>query len=38
MPPYRSYTSIQGRNMAGARALWRANGRFAMSRKWKSGN
>lgn len=26
MPRYRSYTSTQGRNMAGARALWRATG------------
>ncbi|MCP5502723.1 MAG: dihydroxy-acid dehydratase [Leptospiraceae bacterium] len=26
MPGYRSSTSTQGRNMAGARALWRANG------------
>jgi dihydroxy-acid dehydratase len=26
MPPYRSITSTQGRNMAGARALWRATG------------
>jgi len=26
MPQYRSYTSTQGRNMAGARALWRATG------------
>ncbi len=26
MPKYRSYTSTQGRNMAGARALWRATG------------
>ena len=26
MPTYRSYTSTQGRNMAGARALWRATG------------
>ena len=24
--PYRSYTSTAGRNMAGARALWRATG------------
>lgn len=26
MPQYRSHTSTQGRNMAGARALWRATG------------
>ena len=26
MPAYRSYTTTQGRNMAGARALWRATG------------
>ncbi len=26
MPPYRSHTTTQGRNMAGARALWRATG------------
>jgi len=26
MPPYRSRTTTQGRNMAGARALWRATG------------
>ena len=26
MPPLRSKTSTQGRNMAGARALWRATG------------
>ncbi|MCO5148249.1 MAG: dihydroxy-acid dehydratase [Aquamicrobium sp.] len=26
MPPYRSHTSTHGRNMAGARALWRATG------------
>jgi dihydroxyacid dehydratase/phosphogluconate dehydratase len=26
MPTYRSKTSTQGRNMAGARALWRATG------------
>ncbi len=26
MPQYRSRTSTQGRNMAGARALWRATG------------
>lgn len=26
MPTYRSHTSTQGRNMAGARALWRATG------------
>ncbi|MBR6026047.1 MAG: dihydroxy-acid dehydratase, partial [Neisseriaceae bacterium] len=26
MPQYRSHTSIHGRNMAGARALWRATG------------
>jgi dihydroxy-acid dehydratase len=26
MPRYRSFTSTQGRNMAGARALWRATG------------
>jgi len=26
MPAYRSYTSTHGRNMAGARALWRATG------------
>lgn len=26
MPRYRSWTSTQGRNMAGARALWRATG------------
>ena len=26
MPVYRSHTSTQGRNMAGARALWRATG------------
>jgi len=26
MPKYRSYTTTQGRNMAGARALWRATG------------
>lgn len=26
MPPYRSATSTHGRNMAGARALWRATG------------
>ena len=26
MPPYRSRTSTHGRNMAGARALWRATG------------
>ncbi len=26
MPPYRSKTSTHGRNMAGARALWRATG------------
>src|SRR6266542_3044777 len=26
MPGYRSRTSTQGRNMAGARALWRATG------------
>ena len=26
MPRYRSHTSTQGRNMAGARALWRATG------------
>ncbi|CAA9246272.1 MAG: Dihydroxy-acid dehydratase [uncultured Acidimicrobiales bacterium] len=26
MPPYRSRTSTSGRNMAGARALWRATG------------
>lgn len=26
MPQYRSYTTTQGRNMAGARALWRATG------------
>ncbi|MGN1356246.1 MAG: dihydroxy-acid dehydratase [Succinivibrionaceae bacterium] len=26
MPKYRSYVSTQGRNMAGARALWRATG------------
>lgn len=26
MPKYRSHTSTQGRNMAGARALWRATG------------
>jgi dihydroxy-acid dehydratase len=27
MPPYRSRTSTHGRNMAGARGLWRATGR-----------
>ena len=26
MPPYRSRTTTHGRNMAGARALWRATG------------
>ncbi len=26
MPQYRSRTTTQGRNMAGARALWRATG------------
>ena len=26
MPQYRSKTSTAGRNMAGARALWRATG------------
>ncbi len=26
MPAYRSHTTTQGRNMAGARALWRATG------------
>ena len=26
MPKYRSHTSTQGRNMAGARSLWRATG------------
>ena len=26
MPTYRSHTTTQGRNMAGARALWRATG------------
>ncbi|MBL4623197.1 MAG: dihydroxy-acid dehydratase, partial [Immundisolibacteraceae bacterium] len=26
MPTYRSHTSTKGRNMAGARALWRATG------------
>jgi len=26
MPKYRSHTSTKGRNMAGARALWRATG------------
>ena len=26
MPAYRSKTSTHGRNMAGARALWRATG------------
>ncbi|WP_033999739.1 dihydroxy-acid dehydratase, partial [Pseudomonas aeruginosa] len=26
MPDYRSKTSTHGRNMAGARALWRATG------------
>ena len=26
MPQYRSHTSVYGRNMAGARALWRATG------------
>jgi len=26
MPKYRSATSVEGRNMAGARALWRATG------------
>ena len=26
MPRYRSWTSTHGRNMAGARALWRATG------------
>ena len=26
MPEYRSKTSTHGRNMAGARALWRATG------------
>lgn len=26
MPQYRSWTSTHGRNMAGARALWRATG------------
>ncbi len=26
MPPYRSSTTVDGRNMAGARALWRATG------------
>ena len=26
MPRYRSRTTTQGRNMAGARALWRATG------------
>lgn len=26
MPAYRSHTSTKGRNMAGARALWRATG------------
>ena len=26
MPRYRSHTTTQGRNMAGARALWRATG------------
>jgi dihydroxy-acid dehydratase len=26
MPTYRSKTSTHGRNMAGARALWRATG------------
>ena len=26
MPKYRSHTTTQGRNMAGARALWRATG------------
>ena len=26
MPPYRSKTSTHGRNMAGARGLWRATG------------
>lgn len=26
MPQYRSHTSVSGRNMAGARALWRATG------------
>src|ERR1700759_5630261 len=26
MPPYRSRTSTHGRNMAGARGLWRATG------------
>ncbi len=26
MPTYRSHTTTKGRNMAGARALWRATG------------
>ena len=26
MPDYRSWTTTRGRNMAGARALWRATG------------
>ena len=26
MPKYRSHTTTHGRNMAGARALWRATG------------
>ena len=26
MPPYRSRTTTHGRNMAGARGLWRATG------------
>ena len=28
MPKLRSATSTQGRNMAGARALWRATGMY----------
>ena len=26
MPKYRSHTTMKGKNMAGARALWRATG------------
>ena len=34
MPKLRSATSTQGRNMAGARALWRATGMRTVLMRW----
>lgn len=40
MPTYRSRTATAGRNMAGARAIWRATGMndedFSQDKRWDS--